>query len=98
MKYISLALDFATCGYTYFRLVIGPHLSPLDVLSLGTFCPLGRFVFWDVLSLGTFCPLGCFVLGTLCPWDVLSLGTFCPWDVLSLGRFVLGRFVCASSL
>ena len=22
----------------------GPHLSPWDVLSLGTFCPLGRFV------------------------------------------------------
>ena len=53
----------------------GPHLSPWDVLSLETFCLLGRFV----------------------PWDVLSLGTFCPWDVLSLGRFVLGRFVCASS-
>ena len=84
----------------------GPHLSTWDVLTLGTFCPLGRFVPWDVLSLGTFCPLGRFVPGTFCPWDVLSLGrfapgTFCPWDVLSLGRFVLGcfvlgRFVCAS--
>ena len=41
---------------------------PWDILSLGTFCPLGRFVLgtfcpWDVLSLGTFCPLGRFVLG-----------------------------------
>ena len=37
----------------------------------------------------------------LSPWDVSSIGTFCslrrPWDVLSLGRYVLGRFVCASS-
>ena len=38
----------------------GPHLSPWDVLSLGTFCPLGRFVLWDVLSLGRFV-LGRFV-------------------------------------
>ena len=37
-----------------------------NVLSLGTFCPLLRFVPWGVLSLGTFCP-----------WDILSLGTFC---------------------
>ena len=44
-----------------------------DVLSLGTFCPLGRFVSWDILSLGTFCP-----------WDILSLGRFVSWDVLSL--------------
>ena len=71
----------------------GPHLSPWDFLSLGTFCPLGRFVPWDVLPLGTFCPLGCFVSlghfvpGTLCPWDVMSLGTFCP-----LGHFVPGTF------
>ena len=64
----------------------GPNLSPWDVLSLGTLCPLGPFVsgtfcLWDVLSLGTFCP-----------WDVLS------WKVWSLGRFVLGRFVCASKI
>ena len=62
---------------------------PWDVLSLGTFCPLGHFVSWDVLSLGTFCPwdilsLGRFVLGTLC-LRTFCLGTFCP----------LGRFVCA---
>ena len=48
-----------------------PHFSPWDVLSLGTFCPLGRFV------RGTFCPLGRFVRGTFCP-----LGRFVPWDVL----------------
>ena len=53
-----------------------------DVLSLGTFSPLGRFVLRDVLS-----------LGTLCTWDVMSLGRFVPWDVLSLGRLVLGRFI-----
>ena len=40
----------------------GPHLSLWDVLSLGTFCPLGRFVPWDVLSLGPYV-LGRFVLG-----------------------------------
>ena len=67
-----------------------------EILSLGTFCPLGRFI------LGTFCPLGRFV-----SWDVLSLWMFCPydlmsedvlsWDVWPLGRFVLGRFVCAPS-
>ena len=70
----------------------GPHLSPWDVLSPGTFCPLGlffpgTFFPWDVFSLGRFFP------GTLSPWDVMSFGTFCPWDVFSLGRFVLGRFV-----
>ena len=32
----------------------GPHLSPWDVLSLGTFCPLGRFV-PGTFFLGTFC-------------------------------------------
>ena len=66
----------------------GPHLSPWDVLSLGMFCPLGRFFTWDVLFPGTFCLLGRFV-----PWDILSHGTFCtlgrfvPWDVLSLETF-----------
>ena len=75
----------------------GPYLSLWDVLSLGTFCPLGRFVPGtfcpqDALSLGTFCPSGRFVLWDICPlgrfvlWDVLSYGTFCP-----MGRFVLGR-------
>ena len=59
----------------------GHNLSPWDVLSLGTLCPLGPFVsgtfcLWDVLSLGTFCP-----------WDVLS------WKVWSLGCLSLGRFV-----
>ena len=54
-------------------------------MSLGTFCPLGRFVPWDVLSLGRYvpgmlCPLGCFVPGTFC------LGTFC------LRTFCLGTF------
>ena len=78
-------------------------LSPWDVLSLGTFCPLGRFVPWDILSLGTFGPLGSFVLwdilslgryvpGTLCPLGRFIPGTFCPSDVLSLGRFVPGTF------
>ena len=47
------------------------------ILSLGTFCPLGRF------APGTFCPLGRYIFGTLCPWDVLSLGTFCPWNLMS---------------
>ena len=61
---------------------------PWDVLSFGTFCPLGHFVSWDVLSLGTFCPWdilslgpyvwGRFVLGRFVPWDILS------WDVLSV--------------
>ena len=45
----------------------GPHLSLWDVLSLGSFCPLGHFVsgtfcLWDVLSLGTFLSVGRFVL------------------------------------
>ena len=62
----------------------GPHLSPWDVLSLGTFCP------WDVLSLGRFVPWDVLSLGRFVPWNVLSLGR------LVLGRFVLGRFVCAS--
>ena len=70
-----------------------------NVLSLGTFCHLGRFV------RGTFCPWdvlfhGTLVRGTLClrtfsPWIVLSRGTFCPvghfvpWNVLSRGTFCL---------
>ena len=66
----------------------------MGVLSLGTFCLLGRFVPWDTLSLGhfvlgTFYLLERFVLNwdlmseDVLSWDVLSLGTFCP-----LGRFV----------
>ena len=57
----------------------GPHLSPWDVLSHGTLCPLRRFVLgsfrpwnnvpWDVLSLGMLVP-GTFCLGTCC-------ATFC---------------------
>ena len=45
-----------------------------DVLFLGTFCPVGRFVPWDVLSRGTFCP-----------WDggTLCLGTFCLCTLFS---------------
>ena len=58
----------------------GPHLSSWDVLSLGTFFPLGRFVLWDVLSLGTFCP-----------WDVLSLGPYVLGRFV-LGRFVCASF------
>ena len=71
----------------------GPHLFPWDVLSLGTFCPFGRFVPWDVLSLGCFVPWYAFTMGCFVPWDVLSLGRLVPWDALSLGRFVLGHFV-----
>ena len=64
----------------------GPHQSPQDVLSLGTFC------LWDVLSVGRFV-LGMFcLLGRSVPWDVLSLGLFVPWDVWSLGTFCLGTF------
>ena len=71
-----------------------------NVLSLGTFCPLGRFVPLVHFVWGTFCPLGRFV-----PYDVLSVGhfvqgTFCPLgrfvprDVLSLGTFCpLVRFI-----
>ena len=63
---------------------------PWDVLSLGTFCPLGRFVLgtfcpWDVLSLGPYV-WGRFVLGRLVPWDVLS------WDVLSVHRTLTYRY------
>ena len=47
------------------------RVVPWDFLSLGTFCPLGRFV------LGPYV-LGRFVLGRFVPWDVLS------WDVLSV--------------
>ena len=43
----------------------GPHLSPRVILSLGTFCPLGRFVSGTFVP-GTFCPLGRFVPGTFC--------------------------------
>ena len=55
---------------------------PGYVLSFGTFCPLGRFVFgtfctWDVLSLGPDV-WGRFVLGRFFPWEVFS------WDVLSV--------------
>ena len=57
------------------------HFVPLDVLSKGTFSPLGRLVPWDVLSLGTFGPLGRFV-----PWEVFSMGRFVP------GTFGLGTF------
>ena len=59
----------------------GPNLSPWDVLSLGTLCPLGPFVS------GTFCLWDVLSLGTCCPWDVLS------WKVWSLGCLSLGRFV-----
>ena len=68
----------------------GPHLSPWDVLSHGTLCPLRRFVLgsfrpwnnvpWDVFSLGMLVP------GTFCPWNNV------PWDVLSLGMLVPGTF------
>ena len=65
----------------------GPHLSrgtfgplgrfvPWDILSHGTFCPLGHFV------RGTFCPSGRFV-----QWDVLSVGRF-VFGCFVLGRFV----------
>ena len=69
----------------------GPHLSPWDVLSHGTLCPLRRFVLgsfrpWNVLSLGTLCPLRRFVLGSFRPWNNV------PWDVLSLGMLVPGTF------
>ena len=52
---------------------------PWDVLSFGTFCPLGRFV------PGMFCPWD------LMSWDVLSWDVL-SWDVLSLGTFSLGTF------
>ena len=60
----------------------GPHLSPWDVLSLGTFVPwyvlsLERFVPWDVLSLGTFCP-----------WDVLYVHPLIHDNCLSVLLFV----------
>ena len=76
------------------KLEIEVYFFSWDVLSFGTFCPLGHFVLgtfcpWDVLSLGTFCPWDLMSEDVL-SWDVLSLGTFCP-----LGCFVLGRFVCA---
>ena len=48
-----------------------------DVLSLGAFCPLGRFI------LGTFCPWDVLSLGTFCPWDIMSEDLL-SWDVLSV--------------
>ena len=59
----------------------------MDILSNGTFCPMGRFV------PGTFCPLGSFVPGTL----QYVLGRFVLGRFV-LGRFVLGRFVCAPNI
>ena len=59
------------------------HLSPWDVLCLGTICPLGRFVSWDNLSLGTFCLLDVLSPGRFVTWDVLSWD-FLPWDVLCI--------------
>jgi hypothetical protein len=63
------------------NMALGCFVS-VDVLSLWTFCPAGRFVF------RMFCLRGRFV-----PEDVLSHWTFCPKDVLSIVRFVSGRFV-----
>ena len=82
---------FFTLGNWPHMLDNGPHLFPWDVLSLRTFCPLGRFV------PGMFCPLWRFVPGTFCPWNVLSLGRFVLGHFV-LGRFVLGSFVCASKI
>ena len=53
-----------------------------DVLSLGTFCHLGRFV------RGTFCPWDVLSHGMFSPWDLMSqdlqsMDCFVPWDVLS---------------
>ncbi len=77
-----------------------------DVLRLGTFWGLGRFIagtfcIWDVFGLrrfeaGDVLKLGCFGIGTFCSWDVVS------WYVLYFGRFrvgtfVLGRFVSVPS-
>ena len=59
--------------------------SMWDVLSLGTFCLLGRFVPWDVKSLGHFVPWDVLSLGTFCPLGSFVFGTFFTWDVLSLG-------------
>ena len=68
----------------FFKIRVG-HFVPWDLLSLETFCPLGRFV------PGTFCPLGPFV-----PGDILSFGHFVPGTFCPLGRlgpYVLGRFI-----
>jgi hypothetical protein len=66
----------------------------LDVLSLRTFCPAGRFVPTDFSSLRTFCPYGCFV-----PWmlglRVFCLRMFCLWMFCPYGCFVSRRFVWA---
>ena len=71
-SFILIILDYEI-GHTI--LDNGPHSSPWDVLSLGTFFT------WEVLYLGRFfprmfCPLGRFVLGRF------VLGRFV------LGRFV----------
>ena len=73
----------------------GPHLSsrgmfcpkgrffPLDVLSLGTFCPLGPDV-WRPYVHGTFCPMGHLSVGLFVPLDVFFRETFCLRTFLSL--------------
>ena len=50
-------------------------------MSLGTFCPLGRYV------LGTFCPWDILSLGRFVPWDVLSR------DVLSVHLWWYGILI-----
>ena len=75
----------------------GSEFFPWDVLSFGTFCPLGHFVSWDVLSLGTFCPWDILSLGTFCPWDLMSEDVL-SWNVLSLGTFCLGMFCLCTEI
>ena len=65
--------------------ILGLHffmIQTRNVLPPGVVLSLGPFCPWEVLSLGTFCPLGRFI----------------PWDVMSMRHFVLGRFVCDSTV
>jgi hypothetical protein len=70
----------------------------MDVLSLQTFCPHGRFVCrmlcpTDVLSLRMFCPTDVLSDGRFVATDVSSPRTFCPYGRYVHGCFVSGRFV-----
>jgi hypothetical protein len=71
----------------------------LDVLSLRTFCPFGRFVPTDVLSNGLFVRTDVLSHRTFCYPDVLSLYTLCLRTLclrtLCLRTFCLGTIILA---
>jgi hypothetical protein len=59
-----------------------------DVLGLGAFYSLGRFI------IGTFFIEDFLYLRRFEAWAVLysDSGAFCSWDALYMGRFILGLF------